>query len=58
MKNDDLRRREHEAVRSGVGYYDFTHQVLDVKGKDAAKFLDKMFVLKIWKTLTLFIQQC
>ncbi|WP_391527525.1 aminomethyltransferase family protein [Peptoniphilus harei] len=44
MKNDDLRRREHEAVRSGVGYYDFTHQVLDVKGKDAAKFLDKIFV--------------
>ncbi len=44
MKNDALRRKEHEAVRSGVGYYDFTHQVLDVKGKDAAKFLDKMFV--------------
>lgn len=44
MKNDALRRREHEAVRSGVGYYDFTHQVLDVKGKDAADFLDKVFV--------------
>lgn len=44
MKNDALRRKEHEAVRSDVGYYDFTHQVLDVKGKDAAKFLDKMFV--------------
>lgn len=44
MKNDALRRREHKAVRSGVGYYDFTHQVLDVKGKDAADFLDKVFV--------------
>ncbi|WP_282925056.1 aminomethyltransferase family protein [Peptoniphilus genitalis] len=44
MKNDALRRREHEAVRSGVGYYDFTHQVLDVKGKDVADFLDKVFV--------------
>ncbi|MDU1583466.1 MAG: aminomethyl transferase family protein, partial [Peptoniphilus harei] len=44
MKNDVLRRKEHEAVRKGVGYYDFTHQVLDVKGKDAATFLDKVFV--------------
>lgn len=44
MKNDALRRKEHEAVRSGVGYYDFTHQVLDVKGKDAEDFLDKIFV--------------
>lgn len=44
MKNDVLRRKEHEAVREGVGYYDFTHQVLDVKGKDAATFLDKVFV--------------
>ena len=44
MKNDELRRREHEAVRNNVGYYDFTHQVLDVKGKDAGIFLDKIFV--------------
>lgn len=44
MKNDELRRREHEAVRNSVGYYDFTHQVLDVFGKDAEDFLDKIFV--------------
>lgn len=44
---DDLKRREHEAVRNGVGYYDFTHSLLDVKSKDAAKFLDKMFVNNI-----------
>lgn len=44
MKNDVLRRKEHEAVRKGVGYYDFTHQVLDIKGRDAATFLDKVFV--------------
>ena len=43
-KNDELRRREHEAVRNSVGYYDFTHQVLDVFGKDAEDFLDKIFV--------------
>lgn len=44
MKNDELRRKEHEAVRNSVGYYDFTHQVLDVNGKDAEDFLDKIFV--------------
>lgn len=44
MKNDELRRKEHEAVRNSVGYYDFTHQVLDVFGKDAEDFLDKIFV--------------
>lgn len=44
MKNDELRRKEHEAVRNSVGYYDFTHQVLDVFGKNAEDFLDKIFV--------------
>lgn len=44
MKGNELKRKEHEAIRCGVGYYDFTHQILDVKGKDAATFLDKVFV--------------
>lgn len=44
MKGNELKRKEHEAARCGVGYYDFTHQILDVKGKDAATFLDKVFV--------------
>lgn len=44
MKNDELRRKEHESVRNSVGYYDFTHQVLDINGKDAEDFLDKIFV--------------
>ncbi|CDZ74808.1 Glycine cleavage system T protein [Peptoniphilus sp. ING2-D1G] len=48
MKNDvELKRKEHEAVREGVGYYDFTHQLLDVTGPDAGKFLDKVFVNSI-----------
>lgn len=39
-----LKRQEHEAVRENVGIYDFTHQLLEVKGKDAGRFLDKLFV--------------
>lgn len=40
-------RKEHEAVRNNVGFYDFTHELLEVTGKKAAKFLDKMFVNSI-----------
>ncbi len=46
-KNDTVARKEHEAVRQGVGYYDFTHSVMAVSGQDSAAFLDKMFVNNI-----------
>ncbi len=36
-------RAEHEAVRNRVGYYDFTHKLLEVKGKDARCFLDYIY---------------
>lgn len=50
LKNDAVRRSEHNAVRNAVGYYDFTHQLLEVKGKDAAAFLDMIYVNSIAKT--------
>lgn len=40
----ELKCREHDAVRKAVGIYDFTHQLLEVTGKDAGAFLDKVFV--------------
>lgn len=46
MSNVDL-RNEHEAVRTRVGFHDFTHEMLEVKGPDAGAFLDKMFVNNI-----------
>lgn len=42
-------RREHEAIRNAVGYYDFTHKLLKVTGRDACSFLDKIFVAPIAK---------
>lgn len=48
-KNEMNVRKEHEAIRKSVGYYDFTHQLLEVKGPDAQMFLDKMFVAAISK---------
>ena len=50
LKEDELRRHEHNTVREKVGYYDFTHQLLEVRGKDAADFLDMIFVNSIKKT--------
>ena len=48
MRKDNLDiRREHEAIRNSVGFYDFTHQLLKVTGSDAAAFLDMMFVAAI-----------
>jgi aminomethyltransferase len=43
-KYDAMKREQHEAVRKTVGWYYFTHQLLEVTGKDASAFLDKMFV--------------
>lgn len=40
-------RLDHETVRHAVGYYDFTHKLLEVTGADAGRFLDKMFVASI-----------
>jgi aminomethyltransferase len=42
-KNDAMKRAEHEAVRKAVGWYYFTHQLLEVTGEDASAFLDKIY---------------
>lgn len=42
-------KKDHETVRNHVGYYDFTHQLLEVSGIDARSFLSKMFVAAISK---------
>lgn len=44
MAKDALKQREHETIRNHVGFYNFTHELLEVTGSDADKFLDKMFV--------------
>nr|WP_300004708.1 aminomethyltransferase family protein [Tissierella sp.] len=44
MKNQEVLRREHEAVRNKVGFFDFAHDILEVTGKDAKEFLDYICV--------------
>ena len=40
FKDDEWKRSEHMAVRENVGYYLFTHQLMEVSGPDAQRFLD------------------
>ncbi len=42
FKDDDWKRSEHMAVRETVGYYLFTHQIMEVTGPDAGRFLDML----------------
>ena len=46
-KYDDGKRAEHDAVRTTVGWYYFTHWLLEVTGPDAARFLDWIYASPI-----------
>ena len=47
LYQDESLRTQHNAVRSTVGWYDFTHRLFEVTGPDAARFLDKMYLAHI-----------
>jgi aminomethyltransferase len=49
LSTDAKVKAQHEAVRKTAGWYDFTHQLLEVSGKDATVLLDKMYVCSIAK---------
>ncbi len=42
-KYDDMKRGEHMAVRNTVGWYLWTHQLVEVEGPDATAFLEGLF---------------
>lgn len=50
FKYDDMKRSQHMAVRNAVGWYFWTHQLLEIEGPDVTAFLDYIFPNKI-KTL-------
>ena len=63
FKYDEMKRKEHMAVRNSVGWYYWTHQLLEVTGPDAAAFLDKIYAnpianLKIgWERYTTMLNE-
>ena len=50
FKNDQAARAQHQAVRENAGWYRWTHDLVEVTGKDAERFLDRLFVGAITKT--------
>ena len=42
-KYDEMKRSEHMAVRTTVGWYLWTHQIVEVTGADVVPFLEKLF---------------
>lgn len=53
FRDDKVARLQHNAVRENVGWYKWTHNLLEVKGSDATKFLDSLYVNSIAKTQVL-----
>ena len=43
FKYDDMKRSEHMAVRTTVGWYFWTHQLLEVTGPDQANILQNLY---------------
>jgi aminomethyltransferase len=49
FKDDKVARAQHDAVRNNVGWYRWTHDLLEVSGSDTASFLDTIYVNSIAK---------
>jgi len=49
MSKDESVIAQHNAVRNSVGWYDFTHHLVEVTGDDATIFLDKLYSNSIAK---------
>ena len=49
FREDAKARAQHNAVRENAGWYRWTHDLVEVKGPDALKFLDYLFVNNIEK---------
>ena len=50
FKNDQAARAQHQAVRENAGWYRWTHDLVEVTGGDAERYLDRLFVGAITKT--------
>jgi len=50
FKEDQAARAQHNAVRNNVGWYRWNHDLVEVGGADAPRFLDYLFVNAIAKT--------
>ena len=47
FKDDKTARLDAETIRKGVGWYRWTHDLVEVTGKDALEVLNNIFVSNI-----------
>ena len=50
FKEDTVARAQHQSVRENVGWFQWTHDLVEIKGADAGRFLDYLFVNSINKS--------
>lgn len=48
-RKNTYKRAQHEAVRNAVGWYYFTHDLLELTGEDSAETLDKLCMNSVCK---------
>ena len=50
FKNDERARLDAQTIRTSVGWYCWTHDLVEVTGADALEILEKIFVSNLAKT--------
>lgn len=50
FREDTVARKEAGAIRNNVAYYRWTHDLVEVTGRDATAMLDRLYVNSIYKT--------
>ena len=49
FREDTVARADAEAIRKGVGFYRWTHDLVEITGKDALEVLQKIYISDISK---------
>ena len=44
FREDKVARADAEAIRKGVGFYRWTHDLVEITGKDALEVLQKIYI--------------
>ena len=52
FREDRLARLDAETIRRSVGWYRWTHDLVEITGADAPEILEKIYVSNIGKVLS------
>ena len=47
FREDNVARADADAIRKGVGFYGWTHDIVEITGKDALEVLQKIYISNI-----------